>query len=169
MLSPAVVTPFISRITFDRVRTVGRSSVAAISPVMRTPVAAVLVAMSYYAGSKIDFFFTPSETPIAIFWPPNAILLSFLLLTRPRIWGVFLATVLPAHLLIQLSLGIPLLPTLGGLREMLARHCWVPPASDSSGKENLYLKTPKDWLFSWLSAFYCRRLLLRFWMLLTLF
>ena len=113
MLSRAVVTPFISRITFDRVRTVGRSCTAAISPVARTPIAAVLVALSYYVGSKIGFFFTPSETPIATFWPPNAILLSFLLLTRPRIWGVLLAAVLPAHLLIQLSLGIPLLPALG--------------------------------------------------------
>ena len=67
MLSRAVASPFISRITFDRVPAVGRSSTAAISPVVRTPVIAVLVALSYYVGSKIGFFFTPGETPIATF------------------------------------------------------------------------------------------------------
>jgi signal transduction histidine kinase len=74
---------------------------------------ALLVAVSYFVGSQIGFLFTPSETPIATFWPPNAILLAAFLLAPPRIWWAFLLAVLPAHLLIQLRTGIPLLSSLG--------------------------------------------------------
>jgi signal transduction histidine kinase len=76
-------------------------------------VIALLVAIGYYAGSQIGFFLTPSQSPIAIFWPPNAILLAAFLLTPSRIWWVLLLAVLPAHLLIQLGAGVPLLSSLG--------------------------------------------------------
>jgi signal transduction histidine kinase len=79
----------------------------------RTSAIALLVAISYYAGSQIGFLLTPAHSPIAIFWPPNAILLAAFLLTPLRIWWVLLLAVLPVHLLIQLSAGIPLLSSLG--------------------------------------------------------
>jgi signal transduction histidine kinase len=80
---------------------------------VRTSAIALIVAISYYAGSQIGFFFTPAHSPIAVFWPPNAILLAAFLLTPPRIWWVLLLAVLPAHLFIQLSTGIPVLSSLG--------------------------------------------------------
>ena len=80
---------------------------------MRTSAIALLVAISYYAGSQIGFFFTPAHSPIAVFWPPHAILLAAFLLTPPRIWWVLLLAVLPAHLFIQLRTGIPVLSSLG--------------------------------------------------------
>jgi len=79
----------------------------------RTSAIALLVAISYYVGSQIGFFFTPAHSPIAVFWPPNAILLAAFLLTPPRIWWVLLLAVLPAHLFIQLRTGIPVLSSLG--------------------------------------------------------
>src|SRR5205823_15086148 len=61
-------------------------SLAAVPRSARTSIIALLVALSYYAGSQIGFLLTPASTPIATFWPPNAILLAAFLLTSPRIW-----------------------------------------------------------------------------------
>jgi two-component system, LuxR family, sensor kinase FixL len=72
-----------------------------------------LVAVSYYVGSQIGFWFTPAVTPISTFWPPNAILLASLLLTPSRIWWALVLAVLPAHLLIQLQTGVPAPSALG--------------------------------------------------------
>jgi two-component system sensor histidine kinase UhpB len=68
---------------------------------------ALLVAAGYYVGSQVGFLLTPHETPIATFWPPNAVLLAALLLAPYSRWWIFLLAVFPAHLLIQLSAGIP--------------------------------------------------------------
>jgi integral membrane sensor domain MASE1 len=87
-----------------------RGSYARISHAL--PVA-LLTALAYYFGSQIGFLFTPIDSPIALFWPPNAILLSVLLLTPKRIWPLLLLAVFPAHLLIQLKTGIPLNAALG--------------------------------------------------------
>src|SRR5690242_21158717 len=85
---------------------------AAVPRSARTPIIALLVALSYYVGSQISFLLTPASTPIATFWPPNAILLAAFLLTSPRIWWVLVLAVFPAHLLVQLRTGIPLLTAL---------------------------------------------------------
>jgi signal transduction histidine kinase len=77
------------------------------------PAIALLTAVCYYLGSQIGFVLTPAGTPISVFWPPNAILLAILLLTPRRIWWVLLLAVLPAHLLIQLKAGIPVISALG--------------------------------------------------------
>ena len=90
---------------------VDRSASAAL--VLRTSMIALLVAIGYYVGSQIGFFFTPSHTPLSILWPPNAILLAALLLTPRRIWWVLVLAVFPVHFLIQLSMGIPALSALG--------------------------------------------------------
>src|SRR6266404_4744793 len=63
----------------------GRSAVPAAVPASnRALTIALLVAISYYAGSQIGFFLTPADTPIATFWPPNAILLPALMVCRKR-------------------------------------------------------------------------------------
>jgi signal transduction histidine kinase len=79
----------------------------------RAPLIALLVAIVYYAGTKIGFLLTPPQTPTASFWPPNAILLAAFLLTPVRMWWALLLAVLPAHLLAQLQAGIPLSTVLG--------------------------------------------------------
>jgi signal transduction histidine kinase len=102
-----------SRTASDRVHAVLQETVRSVPRFFHTSAIALLVAISYYAGSQIGFFLTPSQSPIATFWPPNAILLAAFLLTPPRIWWALLLAVLPAHLLIQLGTGIPVLSSLG--------------------------------------------------------
>ena len=89
-----------------------RSDISAVASGPRSAAIGLLVALGYYAGSQIGFLLTPSGTPIAAFWPPNAILLAALLLTPRRIWWVLVLAVFPAHLLIQLSIGVPLISAL---------------------------------------------------------
>jgi signal transduction histidine kinase len=102
-----------SRAALDQVDGVLQETVRSVPRFFRTSAIALLVAISYYAGSQIGFLLTPAHSPIAIFWPPNAILLAAFLLTPLRIWWVLLLAVLPAHLLIQLTVGIPVLSSLG--------------------------------------------------------
>ncbi len=90
----------------------GRNENLAVAPVFNTAVIALVVAIGYYVGSQIGFLLTPASTPIATFWPPNAILLGALLLTPARVWWVLVLAVLPAHLFVQLNAGIPLISAL---------------------------------------------------------
>lgn len=79
-----------------------------------SPVAtALLTAAAYYAGCRIGFAFTPHGTPIALFWPPNAILLAVLLLAPIQSWWIYLLAVLPAHLLVQTQAGIGITTAFG--------------------------------------------------------
>jgi len=106
--------------TFSDLRAVLHSGRATTKPsgisherVLSSPILALVTAVCYYIGSQIGFFLTPAETPIAVYWPPNAILLAILLLTPRRIWWVLVVAVLPAHFLIQLRTGIPALSAMG--------------------------------------------------------
>ena len=72
----------------------------------------LVVAFGYYVGCQVGFLLKPSGSPIATFWPPNAILLAALLLAPRRIWWLLLVAVLPAHLLAQLGAGVPLASSL---------------------------------------------------------
>jgi len=85
-----------------------RSDTSAVASGPRSAAIGLLVALGYYAGSQVGFLLTPKGAQIAAFWPPNAILLAALLLTSRRIWWVLILAVFPAHLLIQLRMGIPL-------------------------------------------------------------
>jgi signal transduction histidine kinase len=80
---------------------------------LRTLSYAVLVGLSYYAGTRIGFGLTPHGQPNSTFWPPNAILLAAFLLFPRRIWWTFLLAVLPAHLLAQHEAGVPLWTAMG--------------------------------------------------------
>src|SRR5688500_8435976 len=79
----------------------------------RTAIAALALAVAYYCGTKIGFALTFQPFPISTLWPPNAILLSALLLTPTRTWWVFLLAALPAHLAGELQSGVPTLMVLG--------------------------------------------------------
>jgi signal transduction histidine kinase len=76
--------------------------------VVPSTIIGLVVAFGYYVGCQVGFLLKPSDSPIATFWPPNAILLAALLLAPRRIWWVLLVAVLPAHLLAQLGAGVPL-------------------------------------------------------------
>jgi two-component system sensor histidine kinase UhpB len=73
----------------------------------------VSVGLGYYLGSRIGFFLTPRGSPIATYWPPNAILLASFLLFTPRLWWALILSVLGAHLLVQVPIGVPLPTALG--------------------------------------------------------
>jgi len=74
---------------------------------IRTFGPALLVATSYYLGTRIGFAWTPSGQPNSTFWPANAILLAAFLLAPQRIWWALLLAVLPAHMIAQLQSGVP--------------------------------------------------------------
>jgi integral membrane sensor domain MASE1 len=86
---------------------------APVKSVFRKSLGPFLVAICYYAGTKIGFYFTPSNTPISTFWPPNAFLLAAFLLTPRRMWWALMLAVLPAHLLAQWQTGVPIARVLG--------------------------------------------------------
>jgi two-component system sensor histidine kinase UhpB len=71
------------------------------------------VAIAYYIGTIIGFALTPRGDTISTLWPPNALLLAFLLLAPRRIWWVLVLAVLPPHLIVQLHNGVPLATSLG--------------------------------------------------------
>src|SRR5262245_36881287 len=66
--------------------------------------AGLLVALAYYVGAQVGFALRFPGSPLSIIWPPNALLLTALLLTPPhRRWVLVLVlAVLPAHLLVAL-------------------------------------------------------------------
>jgi signal transduction histidine kinase len=72
-----------------------------------------LGALGYYAASKLGFALTPTHHAISAFWPPNSVLLAVLLLVPRSKWWTLLLAVLPAHLLVQFSAGVPALTALG--------------------------------------------------------
>ncbi len=75
--------------------------------ILRTMSPALLVAISYYVGTRIGFAWTPAGRPNSTFWPANAILLAALLLTPRRTWWTLFLAVLPTHMLAQLQAGVP--------------------------------------------------------------
>ncbi len=74
---------------------------------------ALAVAVGYYLAARLGLALTLQPHPISTLWPPNALLMAALLLTRARSWWVVLAAALPAHLLAELQSGVPLAMVLG--------------------------------------------------------
>jgi PAS domain S-box-containing protein len=71
-----------------------------------------LVGVAYYVGALVGFALKfPSHSPSAL-WPPNSILLAALLLLPTRQWWVVLLGAFPAHLLVQLPSGVPVVMSL---------------------------------------------------------
>lgn len=67
-----------------------------------------IVAVAYYVGARVGLALTMPTYGVSTLWPPNAILLAALLLTPTRAWWLVLLAALPAHLVGELSHGIPL-------------------------------------------------------------
>ena len=55
----------------------------------------------------LGFALTLAPVPVSTLWPPNAILLGGLVLTRRRSWPLVLAAVFAAHLAVQFQSGVP--------------------------------------------------------------
>ena len=90
----------------------GESSVV-VKRILRNVRPALLVAISYYVGTRIGFAWTPIGRPNSTFWPANAILLAALLLIPRRTWWTLFLAVLPTHMLAQLQAGVPAWTALG--------------------------------------------------------
>jgi signal transduction histidine kinase len=66
------------------------------------------LAIAYFLGSLLGLSLQFPGTQISVFWPPNAVLLAALLVTPRRRWRLLILAVLPAHVLAQLLMGIPI-------------------------------------------------------------
>jgi len=104
---------------------------------------ALLVGISYYVGTWIGFAWTPRGQPNSAFWPPNALLLAALLLAPRRVWWTFFLAVLPAHMVAQLQVGVPVWTAVGwfitnSFEAFIGAYC-ITKFSDSERK----LDTPR--------------------------
>jgi two-component system sensor kinase FixL len=95
----------------------------------RTLIAALLLAVSYYLGVHAGFALTSEHAPVALLWPPNALLLAALLLSPKRAWPVLIAAALPAHVLAEMSAQVPLSMVLcwfvSNVAEALIGACFI--------------------------------------------
>lgn len=73
----------------------------------RMLLAAAALAVAYLGGVYLGFALTFKVAPVSTLWPPNAILLAALLLSRPRRWPLLIGAIIPAHFVAELSLGVP--------------------------------------------------------------
>src|SRR5690606_5830347 len=74
--------------------------------------AAACVFIAYYVGAQLGFALSFPRSPVSTLWAPNALLLAAFLLTPPRTWWVLLLFgALPAHLAVELAIGVPLVMT----------------------------------------------------------
>jgi signal transduction histidine kinase len=69
---------------------------------------ALLTSVAYYVGTRVGFMLTPAGQPNSAFWPANAILLAVFLMTPARRWWTFFVAVVPAHILAQSQVGVPI-------------------------------------------------------------
>jgi signal transduction histidine kinase len=68
----------------------------------------LLVALAYYLGAESAFYIgTLSDKIFAIFWPPNVILFCALVIVPQRRWWLYIAAVLPAHVIAERGVGMP--------------------------------------------------------------
>ena len=68
----------------------------------------MLTAIAYWLGARVGLALTFGATPVSTLWPPNAILLSALLLAPTRVWWILLVSVFPVHVAAELHGGVPL-------------------------------------------------------------
>ena len=69
----------------------------------------LLVALAYFLGAEAAFVVgTLSDKIFAPFWPPNVVLLCALLFSPVRRWWIFILAVLPAHVIAEIGVGMPM-------------------------------------------------------------
>ena len=76
--------------------------------VLRAAMLLLALALTYYLGVRVGLAFTPADSATSLLWPPNAVVLTALLVCPPRRWVWPLLAILPAHLIAEVSLGVPL-------------------------------------------------------------
>jgi PAS domain S-box-containing protein len=70
-----------------------------------------LVSVAYFLGAEGAFLVgTLSDRIFAPFWPPNVILFAVLLRAPVSRWWLYVAAVVPAHVLAEWHVGMPLVP-----------------------------------------------------------
>lgn len=73
----------------------------------------LLVALAYYLGAEAAFYIgTLSDKIFALFWPPNVILFFALVIAPQRQWWLYIAAALPAHVVAEMGVGMPVLQLL---------------------------------------------------------
>jgi PAS domain S-box-containing protein len=72
-----------------------------VGPRTRTLLGAVATAVAYGAAARAGAALSFPNTPLSAFWTANAILLAALMLSRRRDWWIYVALVLPVHLVVQ--------------------------------------------------------------------
>src|SRR5579871_2732525 len=71
----------------------------------------VLTALAYYLGAESAFLVgTLSDRIFAPFWPPNVVLFGALLLAPTSRWWLYILFALPAHVIVERSVGMQPLP-----------------------------------------------------------
>jgi len=83
------------------------------NPLSTTAGQALLVFAGYGIGAWLGFWLSFPPATTSVLWPPNAILAATLLLTPPRRWWIYLLAAFPAHVIVELDQGLPLLLVLG--------------------------------------------------------
>ena len=68
----------------------------------------LLLFTGYALGAQVGLVLRIPDTVPSVVWPPNAILLTALLVFPPRAWVWLLLAALPAHLISELMAGVPL-------------------------------------------------------------
>jgi two-component system, LuxR family, sensor kinase FixL len=81
-------------------------------PGRETVLAVLLGCAGYYVGAVIGFGLTFPDSSVATLWPPNAILLSSLLLVPTASWWLVFLGAFVAHILVQWQSGVPVLMVL---------------------------------------------------------
>ena len=68
----------------------------------------IFVAAAYLLGAEAAFLIgTLSDRIFAPFWPPNVVLFVALLMVPTRSWWLYLLMVVPAHVIAELTVGMP--------------------------------------------------------------
>ncbi len=91
----------------DDGRTPSGTAAGQINRLRHTLIIGSLVFIGYYGAAALGFALTFQPTPVSVLWPPNAVLLTALLLTPTRAWGLIFLAAFPAHLAAQVQSNVP--------------------------------------------------------------
>jgi len=67
----------------------------------------VLLGLSYYLTARLGFAFRFQNSPVVVFWPPNALLIAALLCAPRSQWPAFIAAAAVAHAAVAIGVDLP--------------------------------------------------------------
>ena len=82
-----------------------RVSPEQLNPLPQTLLTAILLGIGFYFSAKFGHALKFKPDNIAVFWPPNTIVLTVLIFTSPRRWWIYFLAILPAYLLAASEAG----------------------------------------------------------------